>query len=82
MVEMAGFVRTVDLLGGVDVYVKDPYHVRVSSPEEGQPKAKINVEPGMNTLSGLEALAYTRWRIGSSDYNRMGRQRCVIKAAG
>ena len=81
MVEMAGFVRTVDILGGVDVYVKDPYHVMVSSPEEGQPKAKINVEPGMNTLSGLEALAYTRWRIGSSDYNRMGRQRCVIKAA-
>jgi len=81
MVEMAGFVRTVDTIGGVDVYVKDPYHVMVSSPEEGQPKAKINVEPGMNTLSGLEALAYTRWRIGSSDYNRMGRQRCVIKAA-
>ncbi|MGI9528366.1 MAG: LCP family protein [Acidimicrobiia bacterium] len=81
MVEMAGFVRTVDTIGGVDVFVKDPYHVMVSSPEEGQPKAKINVEPGMNTLSGLEALAYTRWRIGSSDYNRMGRQRCVIKAA-
>lgn len=81
MVEMAGFVRTIDTIGGVDVYVKDPYHVMVSSPEEGQPKAKINVEPGMNTLSGLEALAYTRWRIGSSDYNRMGRQRCVIKAA-
>jgi anionic cell wall polymer biosynthesis LytR-Cps2A-Psr (LCP) family protein len=35
----------------------------------------------MNHLSGLEALAYSRWRIGSSDYDRMGRQRCVIKAA-
>lgn len=81
MVEMAGFVRTIDAIGGVDVYVKDPYHVKVSSPEEGQPKAEIHVEPGMNTLSGLEALAYTRWRIGSSDYSRMGRQRCVIKAA-
>ena len=81
MVEMAGFVRTIDAIGGVDVYVKDPYHVKVSSPEEGQPKAIVNVEPGMNHLSGLEALAYTRWRIGSSDYNRMGRQRCVIKAA-
>ncbi|MGI9667476.1 MAG: LCP family protein [Acidimicrobiia bacterium] len=81
MVEMAGFVRTVDAIGGVDVYVKDAYHVGVSSPEEGSPKAVVNVEPGMNTLSGLEALAYTRWRIGSSDYNRMGRQRCVIKAA-
>ena len=81
MVEMAGFVRTIDAIGGVDVYVKDPYHVKVSSPEEGQPKAIVSVEPGMNHLSGLEALAYTRWRIGSSDYNRMGRQRCVIKAA-
>ncbi len=68
-------------LGGVEVYVQEPYHVKVSSPEEGQPKATINVEPGWNELSGLEALAYARWRIGSSDYNRMGRQRCVIKAA-
>ncbi|MDJ0791784.1 MAG: LCP family protein [Acidimicrobiia bacterium] len=81
MVEMAGFVRTIDALGGVDVYVDEPYHVMVSAPEEGQPKAKINVEPGMNRLSGLEALAYSRWRIGSSDYDRMGRQRCVVKAA-
>ena len=81
MVDMAGFVRTIDALGGVDVTVKEPYHVMVSSPEEGEPKAKINVEPGPNHLSGLEALAYARWRIGSSDYDRMGRQRCVIKAA-
>lgn len=81
MVEMAGFVRTIDIIGGVDVLVQEPYHVTVSSPEDGQPKATINVEPGMNTLTGLEALAYTRWRIGSSDYDRMGRQRCVIKAA-
>lgn len=81
MVEMAGFVRTIDAIGGVDMYVKDAYHVMVSSPEEGKPKAKINVEPGMNHLSGLESLAYARWRIGSSDYARMGRQRCIIKAA-
>lgn len=81
MVEMAGFVRTIDVLGGVEVLVQEPYHVKVSSPEEGQPKAVINVEPGYHTLTGLEALAYSRWRIGSSDYDRMGRQRCVIKAA-
>jgi len=81
MVEMAGFVRTIDALGGVDVLVQEPYHVTVSSPEEGAPKATINVEAGMNRLTGLESLAYARWRIGSSDYDRMGRQRCVIKAA-
>jgi len=81
MVEMAGFVRTIDALGGVDVLVQEPYHVTVSSPEEGAPKATINVEAGLNHLTGLESLAYARWRIGSSDYDRMGRQRCVIKAA-
>ena len=31
--------------------------------------------------TGLEALAYSRWRIGSSDYNRMQRQRCLVRAA-
>ena len=81
MVDMAGFVRTVDAIGGVDVYVERPYHVTVSSPEDGQPKASINVEVGMNHLDGMEALAYARWRRGSSDYDRMGRQRCVIRAA-
>ena len=35
----------------------------------------------MNRLDGLEALAYSRWRIGSSDYNRMRRQRCLVRAA-
>ncbi len=81
MVDMAGFVRAIDAIGGIDVLVQEPYHVMVSSPEEGKPKAKVNVDPGMNHLSGLEALAYARWRIGSSDYDRMGRQRCIIRAA-
>ncbi len=80
MVEMEGFVKTIDALGGVDVFVDKPYHVAVSSPEEGVAKATLNVEPGMNHLTGLESLAYVRWRIGSSDYNRMSRQRCLIRA--
>jgi LCP family protein required for cell wall assembly len=80
MVRMDGFVKTIDALGGVDVLVKEPYHVTVSSPEEGVPKASVNIEPGMNHLDGLESLAYVRWRIGSSDYHRMQRQRCMIRA--
>ncbi|MCL1599350.1 MAG: LCP family protein, partial [Actinomycetia bacterium] len=81
MVDMAGFVRAIDAIGGIDVLVQEPYHVMVSSPEEGKPKARVDVDPGMNHLSGPEALAYARWRIGSSDYDRMGRQRCIIRAA-
>ncbi|RLE13107.1 MAG: hypothetical protein DRJ28_07935, partial [Actinobacteria bacterium] len=80
MVEMDGFVKAIDAIGGVDVLIKKPYHVTVSSPEEGVAKATLNVEPGMNHLDGLESLAWVRWRIGSSDYSRMSRQRCLIRA--
>lgn len=81
MVNMEGFVDVIDAIGGVDVMVTEPYHVAVSAPSEDSPKARVNVEPGMNHLTGLEALAYSRWRIGSSDYDRMKRQRCLIRAA-
>jgi LCP family protein required for cell wall assembly len=81
MVNMAGFVDIIDTIGGVDVMVKEPFHVAVSAPSEDSPKARVDVEPGMNRLDGLEALAYSRWRIGSSDYARMQRQRCLIRAA-
>jgi LCP family protein required for cell wall assembly len=81
MVNMEGFVDVVDAIGGVEVMVAEPYHVAVSAPSEGSPKARVNVEPGLNHLTGLEALAYSRWRIGSSDYDRMQRQRCLIRAA-
>ncbi len=80
MVQMDSFVKAIDAIGGVDVLVKKPYHVTVSSPAEGAPKATVNVEPGMNHLDGLESLAYVRWRRGSSDYSRMVRQRCLIRA--
>lgn len=80
MVEMEGFVKAIDAIGGVDVLIKEPYHVTVSSPEEGVAKATLNVEPGMNHLDGLESLAWVRWRMGSSDYSRMSRQRCLIRA--
>ena len=81
MVNMEGFVDVIDAIGGVEVMVTEPYHVAVSAPSEDSPKAKVNVEPGLNRLTGLEALAYSRWRIGSSDYDRMQRQRCLIRAA-
>ncbi len=81
MVNMEGFVDVIDAIGGVEVMVAEPYHVAVSAPSEDSPKAKVNVEPGLNRLTGLEALAYSRWRIGSSDYDRMQRQRCLIRAA-
>lgn len=80
LVDMRGFVRLIDAMGGVDVMVTDALHVGVSESEEGLPKAVVNVEPGMNHLTGSEALAYVRWRRGSSDYVRMRRQRCLLRS--
>lgn len=80
LVDMAGFVRLIDAIGGIDVMVTDPLHVKVSAPAEGTQKAVVHVEPGMNHLDGFEALAYVRWRRGQSDYVRMQRQRCLIRS--
>ena len=80
LVDMKAFVELVEAVGGVDVYVKEPLQSEVSPPEEGEPWATVDVQPGMNHLSGTEALAYARARKGSSDYARMARQRCLLRA--
>jgi LCP family protein required for cell wall assembly len=80
LVDMKAFVELVEAVGGVDVYVKEPLQSEVSPPEEGEPWATVDVQPGMNHLSGTEALAYARARKGSSDYVRMARQRCLLRA--
>jgi polyisoprenyl-teichoic acid--peptidoglycan teichoic acid transferase len=80
LIDMAAFVDLVDAIGGIDVYVLNPLESEVSPPREGQPWAYVKVEPGWNHLNGPEALAYARARKGSSDYTRMARQRCMVKA--
>jgi len=80
LVDMAGFVALVDAVGGVDVEVTQPLHAEVSPPVEGAPWATVDVQPGRHHLSGTEALAYARARKHSSDYVRMQRQRCLLRA--
>lgn len=80
LVDMRAFVALVDAVGGVDVYVQEPLQAEVSPPEEGQPWATVDVDPGWHHLSSTEALAYSRARKGSSDYARMQRQRCLLRS--
>jgi len=80
LVDMRAFVALVEAVGGVDVYVKEALQAEVSPPAEGERWATVDVQPGMNHLSGTEALAYARARKGSSDYARMERQRCLLRA--
>ncbi len=80
MVNMSGFVRLVDALGGVQTYVTGYVQTEVSPAREGEEWIEVDLSPGWQRLSGHEALAYVRERKSVSDYTRMKRQRCLLKA--
>jgi LCP family protein required for cell wall assembly len=80
VVDMLGLVNLVDTLGGVDVYFDEPLHMSISPPTKEEETLVYDVEEGVNHLDGRMALAYARTRHDSSDYVRMGRQRCLIAA--
>jgi LCP family protein required for cell wall assembly len=80
MVNMSGFVRLVDALGGIRAYVTSSVHTEVSPAREGEDWITIDLRPGWRKLNGHAALAYVRERRSASDYTRMKRQRCLLKA--
>lgn len=80
LVDMAGFVEVIDVLGGVEIDVPEEVLVRLSPPKEGEGWQVYDIKPGRQHLDGREALAYARSREGGSDYDRMLRQRCLIGA--
>ncbi|MFI0487291.1 LCP family protein [Actinomadura sp. 9N215] len=71
LVDMFGFADIVDALGGVRMKVDQPIPYGL----EG-----AVLQPGYRTLSGKEALWYGRSRTNSSDYVRMSRQKCLMRA--
>jgi LCP family protein required for cell wall assembly len=79
LVNLDGFSRLVDALGGITVDVN--YYV----PINGEPTLGIlpdgYIAPGPDQLmDGETALHFARGRFGLSDYDRMARQRCTIDA--
>ena len=81
-ISMAGFVDVVDAFGGVEVNVQLPIDNEFSHPEKYNEWYYVKLNTGTQRLDGLEALAYSRSRRTTSDYNRMARQRCVVAALG
>ena len=80
MVDMVGFVKVIDLFGGIDIHVSESINDRLQPIVAGGPPIDIVVEPGYHRFDGLIALGYVRSRIQSTDWHRMTRQRCVIEA--
>ncbi len=79
LVNLDGFSRLVDALGGITVNVN--YYVPVNgNPGTGElPDAYIAPGPDQE-MDGATALAFARGRFGLTDYDRMDRQRCTINA--
>ncbi|MGW5413894.1 LCP family protein [Actinomadura geliboluensis] len=71
LVDMFGFADIVDAMGGVRLKITEPIPY-------GQQGAVL--QPGYRKLGGKEALWYGRSRTNSSDYVRMGRQKCLMRA--
>jgi len=84
LVEMSGFERIVDLVGGVDVRVACDFTDwrlrRPDLPEQAVSSwALFTVPRGVVHMNGDEALWYARSRSRSSDFDRARRQQEVLR---
>jgi LCP family protein required for cell wall assembly len=75
VIDFSGFKRVVDALGGVEVCL--PHAVN-------DPKARLNLRAGRQTVTGDAALGYVRTRTGGlgngSDLDRIDRQKKFMSA--
>jgi anionic cell wall polymer biosynthesis LytR-Cps2A-Psr (LCP) family protein len=80
LVDMAGFVKIIDALGGVTVDLSA--RVPLVPNMDGKTKEAPFVGPGAVKMNGTMALSFVRTRNADSDYQRMKRQRCLLAAVG
>ena len=80
MVDLAGFDKFVNALGGVTVTVTERLPIGGLLADGTRVPPVGYIEPGTQLLKGDKALWYARSRRDSTDYDRMLRQRCLIGA--
>ncbi len=76
LVNLFGFAGIVDAMGGVNVHI--PQDIPYGGPEDGSAPAGV-LKAGNRHLNGKAALWFGRSRTSSSDFVRMGRQKCLMK---
>ncbi len=72
LIDMQGFADLIDALGGVDIKVTERIPI---GGDENLNHVSEWIEPGEHHMDGYHAQWYARARHGSSDYDRMARQR-------
>ncbi len=79
LVDLNAFVDIVDALGGVTMYVPRDINDDAYPVEDGT-MTTLHIDAGVQHFDGSTGLAYVRSRHDSTDYDRMGRQRCFLSA--
>jgi LCP family protein required for cell wall assembly len=75
MVNLKGFQKMVDAVGGVTLKVRDRIPIGgIGAPVTGY------IKPGTRKLNGYQTLWFARSRESADDYSRMARQKCVMNA--
>lgn len=81
LIDMQGFAALIDALGGVEIDVTERIPLGSNTFDNGSPADPIGyIEPGLQHMDGQTALWYARSRYGTTDYDRMARQRQVQEA--
>jgi LCP family protein required for cell wall assembly len=81
MIDFQGFRETVDLLGGVDIYV-DKEIWDSHYPDDRGGEITIHIPAGQQHMDSETLLIYCRTRHGSDDFDRMARQQKALVALG
>lgn len=79
LVNLEGFRKLVDAMGGVTVNINTPVAIGGNSTLGIEPDDWLEPGPDQH-LDGFQALWFSRGRYGADDYQRMDRQRCMIDA--
>ena len=79
-VDLNGFIRLIDALGGIDIKVPYRIYDKHYPKEDGSGTRVLVIEPGPQHMDGSTALAFARSRHQDSDYGRMSRQQILLLA--
>lgn len=80
VVDLNGFVRMVDAIGGITVDVPAAVYDPAYPDPDGVTAVEVYFAPGEQRMDGWRALAYARTRHQDGDVSRMQRQQHVVKA--
>jgi len=78
-VDMLGFVKIVDTLGGVTVQVDCGIRDQFPDPFSPTGWSQLDLAPGVHHLDGKTALLFSRSRLSTSDHDRTRRQQQILK---